>query len=375
MDRVRAQQLVPTRLLSPSLRRSVSRSVRFGLSLSLCLSVSLSVTGCARQRSEVVLAPYPAPVSRPSTPIQFPRDEAPHDNLTEWWYYTGHLKTDDGRRFGFELVFFQTVRGDYPVQYLAQFAITDPARDAFQHASRTAQGSQIGRHDGFDLAVAEWRMSGALGRDELQASMDNYSLSLQLRSEKPAGLHDHDGLVSFGAAGDSYYYSYTRMMVEGTLVDRGEPLAVRGQAWFDHQWGDFLVLGGGWDWFSAQLGDGSEIMLNHLRDDHDRVVGIWGTYVDPGGGFRALGSDDFTIESTGRWTSPKSGGIYPMGWNVTLRDPPYRLQFTPVLLDQELVSEAVGLTYWEGANDIEGTRAGAAVTGQGYVELTGYSKR
>ena len=30
------------------------------------------------------------------------------------------------------------------------------------------------------------------------------------------------------------------------------------------------------------------------------------------------------------------------------------------------------LDYWEGAVRISGTRAGAAISGQGYVELTGY---
>jgi predicted secreted hydrolase len=345
------------------------------MAVSIWLCVTL--TGCGGARAEVLLEPAPTPSSQPTTfkPIEFPRDEAPHDNLTEWWYYTGHLEADDGRRYGFELVFFQTVRGDYPVLYLGQFAITDRARGTFQHANRVAQGSQIGRQDGFDLTIEDWRMRGALGRDQVQANMDGYGLTLDLMARKPAVLHDHDGLVSFGVAGDSYYYSYTRMTIEGTLMDHGTPLAVRGQAWFDHQWGNFLVLGGGWDWFSAQLDDGSELMLNHLRDDQDRIVGVWGTYVEPSGSFRALSEADFAIHPTGTWTSPKSGGVYPMGWSVRLAEPRYELLFTPVLQDQELVAEFGPLTSWEGANEIDGTRDGRPVRGQGYVELTGYARR
>src|SRR5439155_11181574 len=168
-------------------------------------------------------------------------------DLTEWWYYTGHLASGDGRRYGFELVFFQTVRGEYPVAYFGQFAITDRARGTFQHVGRGGQGAQVGGGPGYDLGLGDWRLRGASGQSELQAGMDGYALGLKLGSRKPPALHDDDGIVSFGAAGDSYYYSYTRLVLEGTLVDHGTPLAVRGQAWFDHQWGNFLVLGGGWD--------------------------------------------------------------------------------------------------------------------------------
>lgn len=346
-----------------------------GLAALICV-VTLAASGCAATPEEPPLAPRaaPTPTATPA-PIQLPRDEAPHDNLTEWWYYTGHLLTGDGRRYGFEFVIFQTVRGDYPVVYLGQFAITDPARQQFRHASRLSQGSQIGRIDQLDLTVQDWRLSSDRGYGRLSAGMDEYALDLRFRTRKPAVLHDDDGIVSFGPAGLSYYYSYTRLAVEGTLVDHGTQVAVQGEAWFDHQWGDFLVLGGGWDWFSIQLDEGAELMLNHLRDDQQQVVGVWGTYVAPDGRYHALHAGDFVIEATGTWTSPASGGIYPMGWQVQLRDPAYQLRIAPVLLDQELVSQGASPTYWEGAVDVGGTRDGRPVTGRGYVELTGYAPR
>src|SRR5216117_1317622 len=44
----------------------------------------------------------------PGYEFSFPRDHSSHDEYkTEWWYYTGHLRTDDGRRYGFELTFFR----------------------------------------------------------------------------------------------------------------------------------------------------------------------------------------------------------------------------------------------------------------------------
>ena len=48
-----------------------------------------------------VVTPPASPAARPPDPIpvELPRDDGPHDRLTEWWYYTGHLRADDGHRF------------------------------------------------------------------------------------------------------------------------------------------------------------------------------------------------------------------------------------------------------------------------------------
>src|SRR5213593_1413088 len=40
--------------------------------------------------------------------LSFPADHGPHpDFRTEWWYYTGNLRTAAGRHFGFQLTFFR----------------------------------------------------------------------------------------------------------------------------------------------------------------------------------------------------------------------------------------------------------------------------
>src|SRR5215212_1148710 len=138
--------------------RRLARSTR----LVLVGIVLLALAGCRERTGEVDLLPLTA-VQPPPTAyalIELPRDDAPHDVLTEWWYYTGHLRADDGRRYGFEYVIFQTVRGDFPVVYLGQLAITDQARGRFVHAGRMSQGSQIGRQDGLALNVGGWQMQG-----------------------------------------------------------------------------------------------------------------------------------------------------------------------------------------------------------------------
>ena len=68
--------------------------------------------------------------------LVFPKDHGPHpDYKTEWWYYTGNLKTDNGREFGYQLTFFRrALAAKMPVRksrlgtnqiYMAHFALTD----------------------------------------------------------------------------------------------------------------------------------------------------------------------------------------------------------------------------------------------------------
>src|SRR5947209_8147320 len=51
----------------------------------------------------------------PGYRFEFPRDYFNHPEFrTEWWYYTGNIRSADGRRFGFELTFFRHEPEDKP---------------------------------------------------------------------------------------------------------------------------------------------------------------------------------------------------------------------------------------------------------------------
>jgi predicted secreted hydrolase len=152
-------------------------------------------------------------------------------------------------------------------------------------------------------------------------------------------------------------------------------MPVTGQAWFDKQWGDFLVYPqGGWDWFALQLDDGWDLMISIVRDATQQVVMAYGTLVDPAGQSTHLRAAEVHVKALGAWTSPRSGATYPSGWRIVVPQAGLDLQVTPVLEDQELVADdATGLTYWEGQSTVHGTRAGQPVRGLAYVELTGYA--
>ncbi|MEO8229901.1 MAG: carotenoid 1,2-hydratase, partial [Chloroflexota bacterium] len=269
--------------------RSPGPSRRWARARALLLAALLAIvvsdcTGPILAQPPVDRGPGPSPTQRRPVaadprPIRLPADDAAHDRLTEWWYYTGHLRDGAGARYGFEFVVFRAERGGFPISWASHLAITDEAGEAFHFAQRSEIGPQVDRASGaagpaprFDLQVlpaagqsagtgpslppaTAWVMGGGDGRDHLTAastpdealaagSPGGLGLDLTVEATAPPTLHDQDGWVDFGPAGGSYYYSRTKMAADGALTLDGRTFQVTGTAWFDHQWGDFISVGG-----------------------------------------------------------------------------------------------------------------------------------
>ena len=329
---------------------------------------------------------HSSPTATPLPPIRFPQDEAPHRDLTEWWYYTGHMNaTMPGgqvHHYGFELVFFQALRGDLPPVYAAHFAISDITRGSFHYDQRRLTEPNAALPDGastngMNLQIDGWSIKGVNGSDHLIAKMDNYAIHIDLEGLKPATLHNGNGLITYGLGGFSYYYSRTRMSLTGTVVDHNQPLQVTGGAWMDHQWGNFLTLsGGGWDWFSIQLTNNTEMMLYLIRDSTGKIISSYIGYIGPQANSVLVPASALHVTVLSHWRSPVTGANYPSGWKLEITDPRIRasLVLLPELKDQELVVyQSTGNSYWEGAVNIQGQSTGQNVSGEGYVELTGYA--
>jgi len=317
------------------------------------------------------------PVNDAPRPITFPRDDGPHNEPIEWWYYTGHLFTENGDRYGFEFVVFKAQVGTI-TGYASHFAITDTAAGSFHYDQRLGfapEDASVERETGFDLLADDWSMTGLGGNDRISAQMERYAIDLQLKSEKEPALHDGDGYIDYGDGEGSYYYSRTRMTIEGTLTVDGAALPVTGESWFDHQWGDFSTFSrGGWDWYSLQFDDQTELMLYVVRDLDGSDAIVDGSFIAADGSLTVLEPEDFVLTPTGTWTSEKSGSTYPAGWTVRIPSIDLIIDITPTIADQELDTTAsTGVIYWEGEVTVEGTKMGAPISGLGYVELTGYS--
>lgn len=324
-------------------------------------------------------------------PFSFPADFGPHpDYQTEWWYYTGNLDGPDDRHFGYQLTIFrraaeapterQQRASDWSTEqiYMGHFALTDVAGErfrSFERFSRGAAGLAGAQAEPYQVWLEDWQVEElAPGVTRLIAAEGDVSVDLTLTDTKGPVLQGDRGYSQKGPdpGNASYYYSLTRLMTEGTVTIGDTSYPVTGLSWKDHEYSTSALAPDqiGWDWFALQLDDGSELKAFHIRKADGSVDPFSaGSYVDPTGQVTHLSREDFQIQVTDSWRSPRTGADYPAAWTVAVPRLDLTLELKPWLADQELT---VSYDYWEGAVKVVGERGGATVHGNGYVELTGY---
>jgi predicted secreted hydrolase len=320
----------------------------------------------------------------PGYHYEFPRDHFNHpDFQTEWWYYTGNLHDAQGRRFGFELTFFR--RGvereagldkkaatvwDVRDAWLAHLALSDIDGGKFLHAERLNRSGAGLAGALLDQARvwngnwhAQWDLQG--GTQQIEAIDQRFCFNLTLRALKPPVVHGINGVSqkAAGAGRASHYISFTRLETRGTVVLGGRAFNVEGLSWMDHEFftQQLDAAQSGWDWFSMQFDDGTELMLFRLRRQNgaDDPYSA-GTYIDARGRATHLARDAFSVTPGRLWNK------YPVEWTVRVPSLAIAVRLTTRLPQQEFESKQN--RYWEGAVEVGGTRRGF-----GYLEMTGYA--
>lgn len=352
-----------------------------------------------------LLALFLSPVAHPADDLalpgyhfEFPRDHFTHPEYqTEWWYYTGNIATSAGRQFGFEVTFFRFHPDEVPANeernrvwdpsqiYIAHFALTDVNGQRFYDEERVnragprlAGAAESQREIWNGNWSARW-ISFTPAHQELQAVSEQATLRLSLVSQKPPVIHGYGGVSQKGPRrGEaSHYYSLTRLAASGTLNFQGNEYKVTGQAWMDREF--FTSIPDdpvrGWDWMCIQLDSNEELMLYRLRLK-DGTISPYssGTFINGAGLATPLRSSDFSLKPGRVWHSSATGGDYPVEWEITVPSRDLELRLTTPVQKQELVNR-VTRNYWEGTVRYRGTEAGTAVTGEGYLEMTGYERR
>lgn len=340
------------------------------------------------------------PVAGPCN-LTFPKDHGPHPGYRiEWWYYTGNLLTEKGERYGFQLTFFRSqispvgAAQNWPRPpsawrtqqiFVGHAAISDLNEKKHWHVecmAREALG-MAGTTQNSDVTtvfINSWSATIGAKSHILEAHAADFSIDLKLQPAKPPVLHGQAGYSRKGSAAQSAscYYSLTRLVTKGALKIGGKTVAVEGLSWMDHEFSTAPLETGtaGWDWFSLQLSDQTELMLYLLRKENGELIpASSGTYVNRSGTSQHLTRNDFRVTALEQWKSPHSGAVYPVSWRIHILPLAIKLTIVANLADQEMMTSAsTGVIYWEGSVSASGTAGKQPVKADGYVELTGYAK-
>jgi len=323
----------------------------------------------------------------PGYRMRFPRDEGSHpDFRIEWWYVTGWLN-DTTRPLGFQITFFRArpnLKHDNPSAFtprqilIAHAALSDPAQGRLVYAQRAARegfglaGADTGRTQ---VWIDDWRLEqqGSTYHSRIPAS--SFLLELELELTQPPLLQGERGFSRKGPApaSASYYYSLPHLGVKGTVTRDGQPLAVAGSAWLDHEWSSQYMEKDavGWDWIGINLDDGAALMAFRMRDRAGATFWAGGALRRADRSVRVFSPQDVRFTPRREWRSARTGASYPVSWVVNAGELEFEIE--PLFDDQEHDTRAsTGTIYWEGA--VRALRAGKRV-GVGYLELTGYWRR
>jgi predicted secreted hydrolase len=331
-------------------------------------------------------APY-APVTT-GHPLSFPEDLGSHPQFrTEWWYVTGWLDSEGGESLGFQITFFRTkpdIDANNPSSFtpsqiiVAHCALSDPKHGTLwqdQKIRRAALGLAGAAQGDTHVWVDRWSLQHQAQTYIAKIAAEDFSFDLVL-SETQAMLINGEGGVSRKGPqpqAASYYYSLPHMRVAGAVSRKGRLSRVGGEAWFDHEWSSEYLdpQAAGWDWIGINLQDGGALMAFQIRGLDGKPRWAGGTIRTGAGVSQILKPEDVEFRAERRWTSPRTGIIYPVAW--TVRVDGRELSLTPLFDDQENDTRlSTGAIYWEGAvRALDKT----AQVGRGYLELTGYGER
>ena len=303
------------------------------------------------------------------------------------------MESESGKRYGYQVTFFRfglrdrqnEIKDKSPLfteLYMAHFALSDPAEKKFLFRERINRGygEKAGAAtDRYLVWNEDWKVAGDAKNHFIEVNDRGTKLTLRLTSLKAPVLHGQDGLSQKGEGEGraSYYYSLTRMKTEGEITINQKREKVRGFSWMDHEFGSNQLREDqvGWDWFSIQLDNETELMLYSIRrKDGSPDPYSSGTLVRVDGTTKHLKLEDFQITILDRWKSARSGGNYPMKWKVSIPSENVDLEIVPEFSNQELITNrSTRVTYWEGKVRVAGTIGNKPIGGTGYVEMTGYA--
>ncbi len=323
----------------------------------------------------------------PDVVVSLPEDDAPkslsEEVVTDLYAFVGNFQTLAGHRYTFQLI-FALFEG---TTIFATASVTDVDNQIFRHKAWASLGIPYEEtENSYDLSVPDGPLSGgspraigANGNAWLEMEVDGVTVELVLTSLKNPAYFFHNGFGSFvdpatgQDVGSRFFFGRTKNLALGTIKQNGLTQPVFGEAWADTHHlialqGDIVNTG-----YFIRLDNGEEIMAYdfRMRQTGDQVFRSATLVGAPSAcEYEELAPEDFIMTSSGAYTSPHSGNVYPTSFQLEIPSRDLELTLTPDMEDQEFYN-LLGFfpPTWSGQATVEGTRNGVPVRGHASVDV------
>lgn len=305
--------------------------------------------------------------------------------MSQWWYFTGHLKDSSGNEYGFEQAFFvvgvseKGFKSKFGLNnlYISHSAITDISKKRFlfnDKIDRGAYDTSFAKKGILGVKVLTDNLSGDINKMYMKSVNKNFRFNLQLAPLKDYILNGRMGYsnkISGCEECASLYFSITRLAVNGDIQIDGKSFEVTGESWFDREINSDYDQSkvSGWDWFSVMFDDNTEMMLYLIRGADGKVdPSSSGIIVNPNSSTEKLDIQNIKVEVLDYYKSSKTRSTYPSKWRIRIPAKDIDIYIKTDVADQEFISHRSTFNhYYEGKASVKGSKNGKA-----YVELTGY---
>jgi len=327
--------------------------------------------------------------------FKFPENHSFHSEYNlEWVYFVGHLKSETGATFGYELSFFRLALVDDKMNqkmevYPVHFAISNPKEKT--HLTFETRNRNIGGIAGYtqkSIFSGEYNFE-IIAKNKFKITarpkFKNTNLELTLDAIGEPLIHGDKGLSiksRKNPSARSYYYSYPRLNSFGTLTYEGKIYKIiSGDSWMDHEWSEnkneeisFSSQNTSWDWICLMTEEGDDFISFGFQTDklqEKEITGILRTASGQIHKFEKEGEIKMSSLPSGLWKSPTSKIKYPLSWKVEFPNGYWIVK--PIFNEQEFNGiNSTGIIYWEGMVEALGEIDGKKKKAKGYLELKGY---
>src|SRR3989344_4304961 len=316
--------------------------------------------------------------------LKFPQDEKLHDSIIEWWYFNGHLKSEDGNAYTFMDCLFKAKTKAVKIPFLSNLPkkiiyfshsiLSDiknqknyPVIDYLSMISKDSWTKPLLFVNYINPLIVGGYVNSAIEQTDLnQYRIKTENLDLNLTSIKQPLTEGGSGFLKLGNTKSTFYYSLTNLKTEGVIKVRDKWIKVTGKSWMDHQWADVSYTKDYWTWFSIQLENNIELVCFEYREkDNKTYLASISNQNDQQEHFKAV-----KLTPIGQaWKSKKTKAIYYLSWRIEVPAKNIDLVVKPLVEDQEIIFGTIN--YWEGPISVEGKFNNQSVKGQGFIELVG----